>query len=147
MNAVRRSSWLIPLVLVFGVALCPVSARAAVAVSIGQNFAGVAYGTYNTNSQALPPDSNGAIGPAHYEEFINGIFAVYNKTNGHPIRSAFKTDVDFWAAAGVGIDVGNGATVSDPRIIYDPQSQRWFASEIDVNIQVDFNTLTESFGT
>jgi hypothetical protein len=120
-------------------------ATKAVQVSIGQNFTGIMYGSFTTNSAALPPDGNGEIGPNHYVEFINGIFVVYNRTDGS--IQELKTDLDFWANAGVGIDVQNGADVSDPRIIYDPGSQRWFASQIDINYQIDFNTLTISLGT
>ena len=107
-----------------------VSAHAAVVISVGHNFAGISYGSSNTNSGALPPDCDGAVGPDHFVEFINGVFAVYNKTNGN--RVEFKTDVDFWAGAGVGID--SLWAVSDPRIIYDPTSQRWFASQVDIDV-------------
>ena len=109
----------------------PVSARgAAVHFDIGRSFPGVSYGTFNTNSSALPPDCNGDIGPNHYVEFVNGVFAVYSKTSGGQVE--FKTDIDFWASAGVGIDTSEWG-VSDPRVIYDPLSQRWFASQIDVD--------------
>jgi hypothetical protein len=112
-----------------------------VPVSIGHNFTGISYGSSNTNSASLPPDCNGAVGPNHFVEFINGVFAVYNKTNGDLVD--FKTDVDFWAGAKVGID----ATweVSDPRVIYDPTSQRWFASQVDIDV---FTQLFDNtFGT
>src|SRR6266436_2518782 len=84
-------------------ALSNASGLAQVTMSIGQNFTGISYGTYNTNSDSLPPDSNGEIGPNHYVEFINGMFAVYSKTNGEFLNS--KTDVDFWGSAGVGVQV------------------------------------------
>src|SRR5262249_6881504 len=106
-----------------------------------KNFTGIIYGDANTNSAALPPDSNGAIGPAHFVEFINGAFAVYSKTDGH--RVEFKTDVDFWAGAGVGID--SSWDVSDPRVIYDPLSQRWFASQIDIDVFTQI--LDSTFGS
>lgn len=111
--------------------IAPFTGHAAVTVSVGLNFSGTSYGLFNTNSGALPPDANGAIGPNHFVEFINGAFAVYSKTNGR--RVLRMTDVDFWANAGVGIDVGDGWDVSDPRIIYDAASQRWFASQVDVD--------------
>jgi hypothetical protein len=102
-----------------------------VTVNIGQNFGGTSYGSFTTNSGAIPPDCNGAVGPNHFVQFINGVFAVYNKTNGH--RMLFMTDVDFWANAGVGLDASGLTGISDPRIIYDPGSQRWFASQIDID--------------
>ncbi len=105
-------------------------------VSVVQNFSATSYGIYNTNSAALPPDCNGDIGPNHYVEFVNGIFAVYSRTNGALLD--LKSDLDFWASAQVGIDVADGWDVTDPRIIYDPESQRWFASQVDVD------TLTQA---
>jgi hypothetical protein len=97
---------------------------------IGENFQGVVYGSSVTNSSALPPDGNGAVGPTTYVEFINGAFAIYSKTDGHQMR--FSTDVDFWANAKVPLD--SSFEVTDPRIIYDPVSQRWFASMVDVDV-------------
>jgi hypothetical protein len=119
------------LALAFTSSLGAQATPAQVTVSVGHSFQGVSYGIYNTNSGALPPDCNGEIGPNHYVEFVNGIFAVYNLTNGALLD--FKTDLDFWASAQVGIDVADGWDVSDPRVIYDPASQRWFASQVDVD--------------
>jgi hypothetical protein len=98
-------------------------------VTIGQNFAGSTYnnGANGGNSSALPPDPNGAIGPVHFVEFINGAFAAYNKTNGHAVKRI--SDLIFWSQAGVVLSASQA--ISDPRIIYDPTSQRWFASMVD----------------
>src|SRR5437868_13176306 len=96
----------------FGTAAAPVPS-----VSIGQNFTG---STFGVESAGIPADANGAIGPQHFVEFINGVFAVYNKTNGQSVKIS---DVDFWSAAGVTLP--NGTGVADPRIIYDPTVQRW----------------------
>jgi hypothetical protein len=102
-------------------------------VSIGQNFIGT---SYLTNSQATPPDSNGVIGPQHFVEFINGTFAAYDRTD--PSNVFRQSDIDFWASAGVVLASDRG--ISDPRVIYDPLSQRWFAS------QVDFDATTAANG-
>src|SRR5580765_2059636 len=71
-------------------------------MTIGQNFTVISYGSTTTHSGAIPADGNGSIGPGYFVEFVNGVFAIYNKTNGS--RADFKTDVDFWAAAGVALD-------------------------------------------
>jgi hypothetical protein len=99
-------------------------ARAQVAFQVGTNFTG---STYGVNSAALPPDPNGCIGPKHFVEFINGAFNVYNRTNGRSVLR--KTDTKFWSDAGV--IIASGWAVSDPRVIYDPISRRWFASQVD----------------
>src|SRR5437016_1921200 len=84
-----------------------------VVTSIGQNFTG---STFGVNSAVTPADANGVIGPLHFVEFINGTFAVYNKTSGQNVKRI--TDLHFWSNAGVSLSTDSAVT--DPRIIYDP---------------------------
>jgi hypothetical protein len=116
----------------FGIIAVLLSSPATLVTQVGLNFTG---STYNVNSTAIPPDCNGVVGPNHYVEFINGRFAVYNKSNGSLLMS--ETDLSFWRAAG--ITFPRGWDVTDPRIIYDPVSQRWFASQVDFNQIVNSN--------
>lgn len=119
-----RISQPIFLALIFCLQLvCP--ARAALELKIGQNFPGSRYGN---DSFATPPDANGAIGPNHFVELINGSFVVYDKYTGHRLRSS--SDFTFWSNAGVTFPPNTD--VSDPRVIFDPTVNRWFASSIDV---------------
>jgi hypothetical protein len=97
---------------------------AAVVVEVGHNFTG---STYGTDSPYNPPDSNGAAGPEAFVELINGRFKVYSKTNGSVLKT--MTSGDFWSSTGLTFD--GGVILSDPRIVYDPSVQRWFASAID----------------
>jgi hypothetical protein len=98
--------------------------QAQVVVQIGQNFTASILGV---DSTALPPDPNGAAGPSHYVEWINGRFSVYNKTNASRVKT--MTDLTFWSQAGVTIP--SSWDVTDPRLVYDPTVQRWFASMVD----------------
>src|ERR1051326_6595943 len=100
------------------------TATAALNVQIGQNFTA---STLLSDTTSLPPDSDGAIGPDHYVEFINGRFSVWNKTNAAVVQA--MTDKTFWNNAGVSF--GPSVSISDPRIVYDKLSQRWFASQVD----------------
>jgi len=93
-------------------------------VAIGQNFTA---STLGTDSSSVPPDSNGAAGPLHFVEFVNGRFAVFDKSNGSRVKS--MTDTAFWTQAG--LTLPSGWDVTDPRIVYDPTVQRWFASQVD----------------
>src|SRR3954463_9887656 len=93
----------------------------AQSLSVGANF------TTITRSQTAPlagifepPDSMGAAGPNHFVEFNNGSFSVFNK-NGSLVSQV--SDTSFWTSA-LGVNPGG---LSDPRILYDPASQRWFA--------------------
>jgi len=119
--------------LVFGNLFLLPSAQAALQVQIGHNFAG----SDNSQTGITPADGNGAIGPKHFVEFINGFFCIYAKTNGLRIRRI--SDLQFWANAGVVISTD--AMVSDPRVIYDPASQRWFASQVDLNASATDPTI------
>ncbi len=81
--------------------------------------------TYLVDSTFVPPDAIGAVGLDHIVETINGNFQIFDKTTGISLQS---TTLDqFWIDAGVTLQSG---TV-DPRIIYDPTVDRWFASAID----------------
>jgi hypothetical protein len=118
----RRGFWLLSL----GWLLLCSSSWAAVVVFVGQNFTG---STLGVDSTALPPDSNGAAGPDHFVEFINGRFSVYSKTNGARVQT--KTDRVFWSQAGV--TVQSRWQFTDPRIVFDSLAQRWFAVEVDLD--------------
>src|SRR5437588_9104785 len=117
------------------VALLPGSRiGAAVPVAIlGLNFTG---STLGKESFSVPPDCDGAIGPSHFVEFINGRYSVYNKTNG--VRVQTMTDTSFWSVAGV--TLRPGWAISDPRLIYDPAVHRWFAAQIDFDPTGTVNT-------
>lgn len=98
------------------------SARALTTVTIGANFTG----TNTSQSGFYPPDTMGAVGPSHIVELINGSYAVYNKSG--TIQGSRVTLDRFWLNAGVD-PAGNFAF--DPRVVYDPFSQRWFAAGVD----------------
>lgn len=95
-----------------------------------QNFQGVTSNTTSGLGEGVfaPPDTEGAAGPSHYVEFVNGAFAVYNKANGSVVGSII-TDSAFWSAAGISSTTLSSG-ISDPRIVYDAASGHWFASEI-----------------
>jgi len=115
-------------------AFAVLSASAGPTATIGKNFLG---SSFFTNSSALPPDANGAIGPQHFVEFINGAFAAYNRND--PNNVLRESDIDFWFNAGLSIATDQGVT--DPRVVYDPLSQRWFASMIDFDANASDPTL------
>lgn len=99
------------------------------AQTIVQNFAGVNLNeTIALGTGAAPPDTMGAIGPSNFVEFVNGAYAVYNRTGA---RSTLITDTAFWIGAGISPTVTN-ADLSDPRIVFDAGSQRWFATQVNL---------------
>lgn len=93
-------------------------------VTVGLNFQG---SQLFVDSGFIPPDTMGAVGPDHIVEMINGRFDVYDKTTGNEVftrsLNAFWTNV-------VGLTIPAGNTF-DPRIVFDLDSGRWFATSID----------------
>lgn len=81
----------------------------------------IAFGTGGT-----PPDTMGAAGTNQFVEFVNGGFAVYDKSG---ILQTSMSDVTFWLNAGISSGTMS-AGLTDPRIVYDAASGRWIASEL-----------------
>lgn len=90
-------------------------------VKIGTNFTGSTIDI----SGFIAPDTNGAVGPNHFVELINGVYSAYDQTGSLFQQSSLNT---FWTAAGV---APTGPFFSDPRVLYDPESGRWFAASVD----------------
>lgn len=98
----------------------PRTTAAAPLATIGANFAGSNVGI----SRQFPPDSDGAVGPSQFVELVNGVYRVYDKSG--TVLQQLSLD-QFWSSAGATPHGFDG----DPRILYDPQSQRWFAAALD----------------
>ncbi len=75
-------------------------------------------------SGAPVPDTNGAVGPNHYIQSVNGKFAVFDKT-GTMLLNPFKYS-DLWSAAQTG-DECEFANI-DPIVLYDHLADRWLIS-------------------
>ena len=96
--------------------------------TLGSNFTGITLNdTASLGSGATPPDTMGAVGPKHVVELINGGYAVYLK-DGSLIGSKV-TDETFWNSAGISNGLLN-VGITDPRLVYDLDSNRWFAAQI-----------------
>jgi len=108
---------------------------AALTVRVGQNFTAA---TLGVDSIAVPPDGAIAVGLNQVVEMINGRYSVYGKTNGTRLQT--MTDTAFWKSAGVSLP--SNLEVTDPRIIFDSDSQRWFAAQVDVDPNT---TITNRF--
>jgi cysteine-rich repeat protein len=67
---------------------------------------------------SFPPDTQGAVGPAHLVVMLNGGYLVQDR-RGRTLRSASL--LDFWAGLGV-------QDAFDPQVTYDPGIGRWIAT-------------------
>jgi len=93
-------------------------------------------GQGNTNSPATmsgtPPDTNGAVGPHHYVQVVNGGIAVWDKM-GAVVKASVKI-VDLFAGY-TGTNAGNGCGTrndGDPVVLYDQMADRWFVTQFSL---------------
>jgi hypothetical protein len=93
-------------------------------LSIGTSFAGL------NMTGWLPPDMGFAVGQNQIVEVVNGGYEVFKKT-GASLTGA-KSDVSLWTNAGIPSSQITGTNnLGDPRVLYDPVSDRFFVSEIN----------------
>ena len=78
-----------------------------------------------TQFGGFPPDTMGAVGPDHVVTFLNGGVSVFRKSDGMLLSHRFLGA--FWSDAGV----GSTFDTYDPRVVYDPQSERFFAVSLN----------------
>jgi hypothetical protein len=79
------------------------------------------------DSGFIPPDTMGAVGPEHIVEIINGNFEIFDRRTGASLES--RSLDSFWTNR---VGLANPTTFTfDPRVVFDPASERWFAVSID----------------
>lgn len=93
------------------VAAIPESNEPAAAPIALSNFAGI------PSTGWFPPDCTLATGPAHVLASVNSSVAIYNKAGGPPVLQRTLTQ---WFS-----NVIQGATIFDPKALYDQHSGRW----------------------
>jgi hypothetical protein len=98
-------------------------ASASADPAIGLNFTG----SSASASTSWNPDSMGAVGPNHIVEMNNTTFRVYDKHTGR--RLSASGPESFWSLA-LGFSISSNV---DPRVVYDPTADRWYATMIDNN--------------
>ena len=102
-----------------------------------QGYAGL---SFNQSGGYVPPDTNGAAGPAAYVETVNQSVALYgNKATGAGAVTDSLSHFLFTTGALTRADSGSGQ--SDPVIAYDEQIGRFIIGDQDV----DFNTHVSAF--
>jgi len=80
---------------------------------------------------AVPPDTMGAVGPDHVMEFTNAGVTYFDKAGNLLQRTVSN---DFWTTAGVDLTtIPDFDRFTDPRVVFDSSSSRWFAAEINLN--------------
>jgi hypothetical protein len=75
-------------------------------------------------SRPTPPDTNGDIGPNHYVQSVNLIFAVYSR-GGQRLLGPLPNNA-VWAGFGGACQTSNNG---DPIVLYDHMADRWLLSQ------------------
>jgi transcriptional regulator CtsR len=77
-----------------------------------------------SQGDVIPPDTMGAVGPNHLVSLLNSDFGVFDKTTGAVLQKISLQS--FWASLGTA--TGQPANFPfDPKVFYDPSSDRFFA--------------------
>lgn len=100
------------------------------APSVVSSFAGWSSAQSQTgfNQDLAPPDPQLAAGPTYLLEMVNDVGSVWSKSGA--LTKSFDLNTFF--------SVPSGQTFSDPRVIYDTPSGRWFATGL---------SFTSSYGS
>ncbi|MBU2651697.1 MAG: hypothetical protein KKA81_12250, partial [Bacteroidetes bacterium] len=86
--------------------------------TVYQNFEGQASSSY-------PPDCNGTVGPDHFMQTINVVYAIYSKSG---TLEAGPTALNTLFSGVAGSTRNDG----DPIVLYDEQADRWLVAEFSI---------------
>jgi PKD repeat protein len=89
------------------------------------------------DSPYYPPDDNGTVGPNHYMQTINTVYAIYNKT-GTLVAGPSNMNTLF---SGV---TGSTCNDGDPLILFDEMADRWLAVEFSICGSNDYMLIAVS---
>jgi hypothetical protein len=89
------------------------------------NFAGQGYGFPGYSDEYIPPDTNGSVGLTQYVQWVNGTFAIFDKSTGSLVSGPFAGNT-LWQGFG-GLCESNNA--GDPIAQYDKANDRWVMAQ------------------
>ena len=87
-------------------------------------------------------DVAGAVGPKHVVDFDEGGFVVHDKATGKELQR-FSTR-GFWQQVEPAKSIDPQQNPNDPRILYDPSSERWFACAAGTTVADCFLAVSTS---
>jgi hypothetical protein len=90
------------------------------------NFEGVGEGLSGYNVNVAPPDTNGAVGPDHYIQWVNLDFAIFDKS-GNKVFGP-EPGNSFWQ--GSDLPQCELTNDGDPVVVYDQLADRWVMSQL-----------------
>lgn len=104
--------------------------EAAVSLPPSVSFAGLSDDDNASivGGRIVPPDTNGDVSPNYYVQYINLIWAVWDKS-GTLLVGPFPGN-SFWQGFGGACDANNDG---DPIVLYDHLADRWMVSQFSIN--------------
>jgi hypothetical protein len=107
-------------------------AAVALPASIDSGFEGIGEGAPQAGYNVVyaPSDINGAIGPDHYVQWVNVVFAVFDR-NGVKLAGPTAGNT-LWAATAPNSNCGK-ANDGDPIVQYDKAANRWVMTQFQVS--------------
>ncbi len=96
----------------------------------GVNFEGIGANGF------APPDSDGTVGPSHYIQWINVMFAVYDKSGTKLYGPALGNTLFSGLGASSPCVTHNDG---DPIVVYDQLADRWVGTQFVVGAAPDFS--------
>jgi hypothetical protein len=97
---------------------------------------GSSFRALDDNNTAIPPDTHGAVGPNHLMVVHNSQVRIQNRGGGVICTLPLYA---FWAS--LGPFNFNNTSVFDPRVLYDPDSNRWVFTAGADNVSVTSRVL------
>ena len=88
-------------------------AGSATSPTLVSNFEGTRL--FDTGAAFIPPDCNGVAGLDHFVEVVNANYSVFEKSDGLRVVDVSMNTL-----------FGTGGNPGDPRVVLDPDSNRWF---------------------
>src|SRR5206468_12893417 len=110
-------------------AASPAAASPGAPQTLGVHFLGASL----ADSNAFPPDTSGAVGPAQFLVGVNGRLRSFDKTTGNP-DGGLNADTDVFFAT-----VRAGQATFAPRVRYDRVSGRWFVTALNFGATLSNN--------
>ena len=91
------------------------------------NFAGLGDGAYGSDDQYIPPDTNGSPGLTQYVQWVNGEFAIFEKSTGALVQPPTYANL-LWQSFGAS-DPCYANNAGDIIAQYDKIANRWVLSQ------------------
>ncbi len=98
----------------------------------GSSYDGASSTSPGSTTTGDPPDTNGAVGPNHYVQAVNGGYIVFNKSGTQLQAPRFINNL--WSGY-TGTNAGNGCAANndgDPIVMYDQLADRWFITQFSL---------------